>query len=124
MAILFVLAIFVGIRWWQEPASDASDLYATIPFRPKVTYDSSNITVSNTEAEPYMATSLRVYVGSTLYSLDIGTIQPRETMTSSLLSLTSGSGESFQPGLPKTSELEVRAHFGGHDVHKDFPPPP
>jgi hypothetical protein len=55
--------------------------------------------------------------------MPIGTIRPGETIKRSLRGLTNERGESFSPGIPKTSELEVRARFGGYDVHKDFPPP-
>ena len=103
---------------------NASDHYAGIPFRPKVTYDSSGVTISNTEEGPYLDTSLNVYVGATHYGVRVGTIRPGETVKRSLRSLTNERGESFEPGSPGTSELEVRARFGRYDVHKDFPPPP
>ena len=71
-----------------------------------------------------MNTSLRLYVGGTLYSMQVGTIQPGETVTHSLLSLTNEHGNKFNPNSDQISELEVRATFRGHEVHKDFPPPP
>ncbi|MFY9620361.1 MAG: hypothetical protein WAQ99_11185, partial [Pyrinomonadaceae bacterium] len=49
----------------------ASDPYATLPFRPAVTYDSWNVSIRNTEQEPYLNTSLRIYVGGTLYSMRV-----------------------------------------------------
>jgi hypothetical protein len=69
--------------------------------------------------------------------MQVGTIQPGETVTRSLLSLTNEHGAKFNPNsvqsnsnsvdsTPTTvqiSELEVRANFRGHEVHKDFPPP-
>jgi hypothetical protein len=88
-----------------------------------VTYESSDVIVGNTEEEPYLDTSLIIYVGATRYRMQIGTIRPGETIKRSLRGLTNERGESFSPGAPKTSELEVRARFGGYDVHKDFPPP-
>ncbi|MFY9618862.1 MAG: hypothetical protein WAQ99_03540, partial [Pyrinomonadaceae bacterium] len=99
-------------------------------FRPAVTYDSWNVSIRNTEQEPYLNTSLRIYVGGTLYSMRVGTIRPGETVTHSLLSLTNEHGDKFNPNsvgsTPSSvqiSELEVRATFRGHEVHKDFPPP-
>ena len=107
----------------RRQAPKTNDPYANIPFHPRVTYDSLNVTIANTEAEPYLNTSLNLYVGATLYSVQVGTIRPGETVTRPLRSLTNEHGESFNPNTPKTSELEVRARFGGYDVHKDFPPP-
>lgn len=104
----------------------ATDSYATLPFRPAVTYDSWNVSIRNTEQEPYLNTSLRIYVGGTLYSMQVGTIHPGETVTHSLLSLTNERGDKFNTnsvGSSQISELEVRANFRGYEVHKDFPPP-
>jgi len=124
VAVVLVCAL-VGVLDWRRGATiNTSDPYATIPFRPKVTYDSSNIIISNTEEEPYLDTSLNIYVGAVVYRAQIGTIRPGETIKRSLHSLTNEHGESFVTGSPKTSELEVRARFGGYNVHKDFPPPP
>ena len=123
-AVVLALAIVVTLHWRRQSTAGASDTYNTIPFRPKVTYDSLNVIISNTETEPYLDTSLNLYVGATLYSVQIGTIRPGETITRSLGNLTNERGESFNPHLPRISELEVRARFGGYDVHKDFPPPP
>jgi hypothetical protein len=104
--------------------TNTSDPYAALPFRPKVTYDSSDMTISNTEKEPYLDTSLNIYIEATRYSMQIGTIGPGETLKRSFSSLRNERGESFKPGIPRTSELEVRARFRGYDVHRDFPPPP
>jgi hypothetical protein len=126
-SIVLILALVGLLRLRPDSTAntkDAKDAYAGVPFRPRVTYDSLNVSVSNTEGEPYFDTSLNLYVGATLYSLRVGTIRPGETITRSLRSLTDERGESFEPGVPKTSELEVRARFGGYNVHKDFPPPP
>ena len=120
---------------WQRQS--ASDPYATLPFRPAVTYDSWNVSIRNTEQEPYLNTSLRLYVGGSLYSMQVGTIQPGATVTRSLLSLTNERGDKLNPNSVQSnsnsggstqssvqiSELEVRATFRGHEVHKDFPPP-
>jgi hypothetical protein len=120
IAVSIVLAsALVGVFYSRRD----STANAGVPFRPRVTYDSSNVTVSNTEAEPYFETSLNLYVGATLYSARIGTLRPGEAVTRPLRSLTNERGERFEPGTPKTSELEVRARFGGYAVHKDFPPP-
>jgi hypothetical protein len=123
-SIVLALA-FVGVlHWRRDSTTNTSDPYATIPFRPKVIYDSSDVIISNTEEEPYLDTSLNIYVEATSYRMQIGTIRPGATIKCSLRSLTNEHGESFNPGVPRTSELEVRARFGGYDVHKDFPPPP
>lgn len=126
-----------AILWHRQSPNVASDPYATLPFRPAVTYDSWNVSIRNTETAPYLNTSLRIYVGGTLYSMQVGTIQPGETVTHSLLSLTNEHGNKFDPNsvgsnsgsvgaIPsdvRLSELEIRASFRGHEVHKDFPPP-
>jgi hypothetical protein len=110
--------------WRRNLTTNTRDRRNTIPFQPRVTYDSSNVTISNTEDEPYLDTNLNIYVESTRYTLKIGTIVPGEIIKRPWRSLTDERGESFSPGVARTSELEVRARFGGYDVHKDFPPPP
>jgi hypothetical protein len=122
-SIVLALALVGVLHWRRDSTTKTSDPYATIPFRPKVTYDSSDVTISNTEEEPYLDTSLNIYVEATRYRMQIGTIRPGETIKRSLRGLINERGESFNPGAPRTSELEVRARFGGYDVHKDFPPP-
>ena len=125
IAFIVLASALVGLlHWRRDSTTNASDPYAGIPFRPKVTYDSSEVTISNTEEEQYLDTSLNIYVGATRYRVRVGTIRPGETVKRPLRSLTNERGESFEPGSPGTSELEVRARFGGYDVHKDFPPPP
>jgi hypothetical protein len=116
--------VFIGVsRWRRSSIANTSDPYAAVPFRPKVTYEASNVSVSNTETEPYLDARLIVYVGAVVYSAQIGTIRPGETVTRSLRGLTNEQGESFDPTALHKSELEVRARFGGYDVHKDFPAP-
>lgn len=75
------------------------------------------------EAEPYVDTSLNVYIDGTLYSTQLGTVLPGRTVQRPLRSLLNERGESFDPTRAGISELEVRARFGGYAVHKDFPPP-
>lgn len=124
VAVPIVLVVLViAIVWRQQPTTIGSDPYATLPFRPAVTYDTSNVSIRNTEQEPYLNTSLRLYVGGSLYSLQLGTVRPGETVTRPLLSLTNEHGETFKPSAVQISELEVRANFRGHEVHKDFPSP-
>lgn len=125
VAAAVVLAVVVAnaCRSRRQSETAKSDPYATLPFRPAVTYDSWNVSVRNTEQEPYLNTSLVLYVGGTRYSIPVGTIQPGETVTRSLLSLTNEHGDSFNPSSAQISELEIRANFRGHEVHKDFPPP-
>ena len=116
-------AINGGCYLQHSHSNSANDLYATIPFHPKVTYENSNVVITNPEEEPYFDMSLRVYIGSTLYMAGIGTLQPGESKTCPMSSLVNSDGDSFVPGAPKTSELEIRARFRGYDDHKDFPPP-
>ncbi|HYP25141.1 MAG TPA: hypothetical protein VE262_00345 [Blastocatellia bacterium] len=124
-ALSGILALAVSaLHWRSEPVPDISDPYAALPFRPRVTYDSMDVAVSNTEGEPYLDTRLNLYVGAMAYSVQVGTLKPGETMTRSLRAFTSQHGESFDPATHKAILLEVRARFGGYDVHKDFPPPP
>ena len=118
-----VVLIVVGALLWQRQ-STPSDPSAGLPFRPKVTYESGDISITNTEEEPYLETSFHLYVDGTLYSRRIGTISPGETVTRPLLSLQNERGEMFNPTSTQISELEVRANFRGQEVHKDFPPPP
>lgn len=122
-SVVFALAVVSALQWRRQSANVAGDPYASIPFRPAVTYDSWNVSIRNTEQEPYLNTSLILYVGGTRYSMQVGTIRPGETVTRSLLSLTNEHGESFKSNSIQISELEVRANFRGHEVHKDFPPP-
>lgn len=122
-AVILALAVAAALHR-RRPAANPSDPFAAVPFRPRVTYESSDVAVSNTEGEPYLDTSLHLYVGAIRYSARVGTIRPGETVKRSLRSLTNEHGESFAPGAPRTSQLEVRARFGGYEVHKDFPPPP
>ena len=121
--LLSLSAIFVLVRWRQSRSAKDPDPYATIPFRPRITYESGNVLVTNTETEPYFDTSVNVYVDGTLFSDDLGTINPGETKQLPLSRLTSESGERFKTGQGRISELEVRARFGGYAVHKDFPAP-
>jgi hypothetical protein len=123
VSVAFVGFIVSALLWHRQSSNVASDPYATLPFRPHVTFDSGNVSILNTEQEPYLNTSLRLYVGGSLYSLQVGTIRPGETVTRSLLNLTNEKGDRFNPNAVQISELEVRANFRGHEVHKDFPPP-
>ena len=128
LAVLVSIAVagFIvsAVLWQRQPPTVARDPYAGLPFRPAVTYDSWNVSIRNTEQVPYLNTSLRIYVGGSLYSMQVGTIRPGETVTNSLLSLTNEHGAAFNPnsvGSTQISELEVRATFRGQEVHKDFP---
>ena len=134
-SLILSVVVLSGCRSQRQSTNVSSDPYATLPFRPAVTYDSWNVSIRNTETEPYLNTSLRIYVGGTLYSMQVGTIRPGETVTHSLLSLTNEHGDRFNPNsVPSNSnsvgstsssvqisELEVRATFRGHESHKDFP---
>ena len=122
-SVVLTAVLLSACRSHDPSPNVPSDPYATLPFRPAVTYDSWNVSIRNTENEPYLNPSLRLYVGGTLYEMHVGTIQPGEAATRSLLSLTNERGEKFNPNSTQISELEVRATFRGHEVHKDFPPP-
>jgi hypothetical protein len=123
LGVVFAV-VFIGVpRWRRSPIANTNDGYAAVPFRPRVAYEALNVSVSNTETEPYLDTRLIVYVGAVVYSAQIGTIRPGETVTRSLRSLTNQQGDRFDPAATHKSELEVRARFGGYDVHKDFPAP-
>ena len=122
VAASFFLAV-VGVAACRSQRPITTDPYPTLPFRPEVTYDSWNVSIRNPEQESYLNTTLRLYVGGTLYTMPVGTIQPGETVAVSLLNLTNEHGERFSPDSVQISELEVRADFRGHEVHKDFPPP-
>lgn len=56
MAVSIGLTLaFVGVLYWRRGApADTGDPYAALPFRPRVTYESSNVTIGNTEEEPYL----------------------------------------------------------------------
>ena len=121
--VLLGAALAGAFLWRRSSTTVTNDPYARVPFRPRVTYDSLNVSVTNTEGQPYLDTSLNLYVGALLYSVKVGTIRPGETVTCSLRSFKNERGETFDPNTAKTSELEVRARFAGYDVHKDFPAP-
>jgi hypothetical protein len=123
VSVILALALVVALHWRREPTATTSDPYASLPFRPRVTYDSQNVTVSNTEEEPYLDTRLNLYVGVIAYSAQIGTMNPGQTITRSLRTFANERGETFDPAAHKAILLEVRARFGGYDAHKDFPPP-
>ena len=121
-SVILAAVIVSACRSHRQSPNVASDPYATLPFRPAITYDSWNVSIRNTEQEPYLNTSLRIYVRGSLYSMQVGTIRPGETVTRSLLSLTNEHGDKFNPNSVQTSELELRANFRGQEVHKDFAP--
>ena len=122
--VLLVLSFAIlAVACARHPPSAPGNSPTAVPFRPRLIYESSNVSVTNTESEPYLDTSLHIYVDGTLYSAQLGRIGPGETITRPLRSLTNERGESFDPGRSGISELEVRARCGGYAVHKDFPPP-
>ena len=123
VSAILAFALVGTLHCRPGPTVDISDPYAALPFRPRVTYHSPDVTVSNTEQEPYLDTRLNLYVGAIVYSVQIGTLNPGETVTRSLRTFSNEHGESFDPDSHKAIVLEVRARFSGYDVHKDFPPP-
>ena len=125
VAAIALAAVVLSVFYWRQlsKATTSRELNASIPFRPAVTYHGLNVSVRNTEQEPYVNTSMILYVGGTRYSAHVGTIRPGETVTHSLLTLTNEHGASFNPNSLQISDLEVRANFRGHEMHKDFPTP-
>src|SRR5215213_9834636 len=111
--LAFVLVGTLHCRRGSTPKT--SDPYAALPFRPRVTYDSLGVTISNTEQEPYLDTRLNLYVGAIVYSVQVGTLNPGETVTRSLRTFSNEHGESFDPDRHKAILLEVRARFSGYD---------
>ena len=122
VSVVIVIGLVAVVRWRRAPTTSRHQVSA-VPFQPRLTYESSNAIIANTEAEPYFDVSLHVYVDGTLYSTPVGTISPGETVKRPLSSLTNQRGESFDPDSKGISELEVRARFKGYAVHKDFAPP-
>lgn len=106
-----------------QKESSNGDLYATLPFRPGVIFESHRVTVTNTENDPYQDTRLNIYVGWTIYSAKIGMLSPGETVSRSFSEFINEKDEPFDPSVKKASHLEVRAQFRGNNDHKDFPPP-
>jgi hypothetical protein len=123
VSAILALAFIVALHSRPDFTANTSDPYAALPFRPGVTYDSLDVTIINTEEEPYLDTRLNLYVGAIVYSVKLGTMHPGEKIIRSLRTFTNEHGESFDPATHKAILLEVRARFGGYDVHKDFPPP-
>jgi hypothetical protein len=119
VSVVIVIGLVAVVRWRQS-----STISPAIPFQPRLSYESSNAIITNTETEPYFDVSLHVYVDGTLYSAPVGTISPGETVKRPLSSLKNQRGENFDPERKGISELEVRARFKGYAVHKDFARPP
>jgi hypothetical protein len=123
VAIALAAILFTVFRGRPRATTNATDPSAAVPFRPRVSYESQNVSVTNTEPEPYLDASLNIYIDGTLYSAPLGTILPGQTVKRPLRSLRNERGKNFDPARAGISELEVRARFGGYAVHKDFPAP-
>jgi hypothetical protein len=124
VAAVVVVALAVALRWRGPAQTVPADPYAAVPFRPRIIYDLPDVTVVNTEAEPYLDTRLTLYVGWTPYRVWVGTLRPGERVTRPLRDFVEEGGERFDAVARKAEHLEVRARMGGYEVHKDFPPPP
>ena len=122
VSAVLVLAIAVVLYWRSAPLA-APDPYATLPFRPKVTYDGSHLTVINTEKESYLDTQLTLFVGWTTCRVSVGTIPPGREVSIPLSAFAYEDGKPFDPANTKAKLLEVRAHMNGYEVHRDLPPP-
>jgi hypothetical protein len=123
LSAIVVLTLAIA-SYWHGLNRKPDDPYATLQFRPRITYNSSDVTVINTEGEPYLDTKLTLYVAAIAYSVSVGTVRPGESLTRSLSVFTDEHGNNFDPAKQKAILLEVKARMGGYDVHKDFPPPP
>ncbi len=122
VSAVVALTIAVALHW-RGPALTAPDPYATLPFRPKVTYYGSQLTVINTEKESYLDTQLTLFVGWTTCRVSVGTIPPGREVSIPLSAFTYEDGKPFDAANTKAKLLEVRAHMNGYEVHRDLPPP-
>lgn len=129
LVILLLCGLLVSVvlsavaLYRHSPTQATDDPYAALPFRPRVTYNLPDVAVINTEKEPYLDTRLTIYVGVVTYRAWVGTLRPGETATRPLREFTNERGDSFNLATQKADLLEVRAHTGGYEVHKDIPPP-
>src|SRR5262245_22273562 len=73
-----VLAAAAAVALYSRTApTHVGDSYDDdLPFRPRVIYSSSSITVVNTEAEAYSDVQLTLFVGTSACRATLGTINP------------------------------------------------
>lgn len=62
VSVILALALAAAFHWRRGSTANTGDPYAAVPFRPKVSYDSLDVAVGNTEEEPYVDTRLNLYV--------------------------------------------------------------
>jgi hypothetical protein len=123
VAAVVAVALAVALKWRGPAQITPADPYAAVPFRPEVIYSLPDVTIINTEAEPYLDTRLTLYVGWTPYRVRVGTLRPGERATRPLRDFVEDGGDRFDPATKQAAHLEVSARMGGYEVHKDFPPP-
>jgi hypothetical protein len=121
--VVLTIAIAVGL-FWRNGVSHVVDSYSdTLPFRPKIIYSGSDITVTNTGEEPYLDTQLTLFVGWTTCHASLGTISPGSSASVSFSAFVYEDGKHFEPTISRAKLLEVRARMNGYEVHRDLPPP-
>jgi hypothetical protein len=120
-----VLVLAVGVALYSRSASThVGDSYDdNLPFRPRIVYSSSDITVVNTETEPYYEVQLTLFVGWTACRVMLGTINSGSQVSIPLTEFKYDDGTFFDPISSRAKLLEVRARLKGQDVHRDLPPP-
>jgi hypothetical protein len=119
LSVMAGVTIALVLHWRRVPP----DPYFGLPFRPKVSYEGSHLTVVNTEKEPYLDTQLTLFVGWTSCRVRLGTILPGKEVRVPLSSFAYDDGKLFDPVKTKAKLLEVRATMNGYEVHRDLPPP-
>jgi hypothetical protein len=125
IALSAVLVLAVGVALYSRTAgTHVGDSYEdNLPFRPKVIYSSSSITVVNTETEPYSEVQLTLFFGRSACQMSLGTINPGSRASTSLSECKFDDGTFFDPVASTAKLLEVRARFKQQEVHRDLPPP-
>jgi hypothetical protein len=120
-----VLIAAAGVALYSRTApTHVGDSYDDdLPFRPRVIYSSSSITVVNTETEPYSDVQLTLFVGWSSCHATLGTIEPGALASIPFTHCQYDDGNFFDPLSSSAKLLEVRAHFKGWEVHRDLPPP-
>jgi hypothetical protein len=108
---------------YQEGSNNSEDLYANIPFHPRLVSDQRGVTMTNTETAPYLDTRINIYVGWTKYTAQVGTLSPGESASREFGDFTNEKNEVFDPANQKAAHIEVQARYQGYEDHKDFPPP-
>ena len=120
-----VLVLAVAVALYSRTATThVGDSYGdSLPFRPRVIYSGSSITVVNTETAPYSEVQLTLFAGRTACRISLGTIDPGAQVSASISDCKFDDGTSFDGDSSTAKLLEVRARFRDREVHRDLPPP-